>query len=94
MFDFSKIFDLSKKFVLPDTLLKSKNYCIVTIRCLQSIISIFWLVLPVLCYACTCACQGKTLSQYCPHGEIRHTNFHTLESMNNYFSNFNDFLQF
>ena len=28
MFDLSKIFDLkSKKFVLPDTLLKSKNYC-------------------------------------------------------------------
>ena len=27
MFDLSKIFDLSKKFALPDTLLKSKNYC-------------------------------------------------------------------
>ena len=27
MFDLSKIFDLSKKFTLPDTLLKSKNYC-------------------------------------------------------------------
>ena len=28
MFDLSKIFNLSKKFALPDTLLKSKNYCI------------------------------------------------------------------
>ena len=28
MFDLSKICDLSKKFALPDTLLKSKNYCI------------------------------------------------------------------
>ena len=27
MFDLSKIFDLSKKFALPDTFLKSKNYC-------------------------------------------------------------------
>jgi hypothetical protein len=27
MFDLSKIFDLSKKVALPDTLLKSKNYC-------------------------------------------------------------------
>ena len=27
MFDLSKIFDLSKKFALPETLLKSKNYC-------------------------------------------------------------------
>ena len=27
MFDLSKIFDLSKKFALPDTLIKSKNYC-------------------------------------------------------------------
>jgi hypothetical protein len=27
MFDLSKIFDLSKKFAPPDTLLKSKNYC-------------------------------------------------------------------
>ena len=26
MFDLSKIFDLSKKFALPDTLLKSKNF--------------------------------------------------------------------
>ena len=29
MFDLSKIFDLSKKFALPDTFLKSKNYCII-----------------------------------------------------------------
>ena len=27
MFDLSKIFDFSKKFALPDTFLKSKNYC-------------------------------------------------------------------
>jgi hypothetical protein len=27
MFDLSKIFDLSKKFAVPDTLHKSKNYC-------------------------------------------------------------------
>ena len=27
MFDLSKIFDFSKKFTLPDALLKSKNYC-------------------------------------------------------------------
>ena len=27
MFDLSKIFDLSKKFALPDTFHKSKNYC-------------------------------------------------------------------
>ena len=27
MFDLSKIFDLSKKFAPPDTLLKSNNYC-------------------------------------------------------------------
>ena len=27
MFDLSKIFNLSKKFAPPDTLLKSKNYC-------------------------------------------------------------------
>ena len=27
MFDFSKIFDFSKKFALPDTFFKSKNYC-------------------------------------------------------------------
>ena len=27
MFDLRKIFDLSKKFAIPDTLLKSKNCC-------------------------------------------------------------------
>ena len=27
MFDFKKFFDLSKNFALPNTLLKSKNYC-------------------------------------------------------------------
>ena len=27
MFDLSKIFDLSKNFALPNTMLKSKNYC-------------------------------------------------------------------
>ena len=27
MFDLSKIFDLTKKFAPPDTLLKSNNYC-------------------------------------------------------------------
>ena len=28
MFDLSKIFDLGNKFALPNTFLKSKNYCI------------------------------------------------------------------
>ena len=28
MFDLSKIFDLSKTFTVPDTMLKLKNYCI------------------------------------------------------------------
>ena len=27
MFDLSKIFDLSKRFALPDNVIKSKNYC-------------------------------------------------------------------
>ena len=36
MFDLSKFFDLSKKYVLPATLLKSKNYC-TTLQSIQSI---------------------------------------------------------
>ena len=38
----SKIFDVSKIFALPDTLLKSKNYCISCITLKQKIIQKVW----------------------------------------------------
>ena len=44
MFDLGKNFDLNKKFALPDTLLKSKNYCSL-ITCTSVEMTCYWLIL-------------------------------------------------